>query len=83
MNLIQLYDELPTTEGMSAEQIELLSRIMNLKSPTDFNFATDAEMDALEDSLDRSERQVPQSIRFKQLVSEISSKISESESDFV
>jgi hypothetical protein len=83
MNLVQLYEELPTICGISEEQKSLLLRIMNLENPINFNFATDEEMDALEDALDRAEREGPHCRRLKELTFNLQSKISESNSDFV
>lgn len=83
MDITQLYEALPATEGISDEQTALLARIMNLENPVDFDFATDEEMDALENALDRAEREVPQSMRFKEVVASLRAKVSESEPDFV
>jgi len=85
MNIQRLFEEMPEVQSMTEEQHELLDRIMNLDNPINFNgdFASDEDLDGLENALDQSEREVPHQIQLKTTILSVCAKVAESDDDFI
>lgn len=85
MDIERLFESLPEIQTISNEQRQLLDRLMALENPVDFDdeFATDEELDALEDALDQSEREAPHHIQLKNHILRIRARPMSSDSDFI
>ena len=85
MDIQRLFEEMPEVQSMTEEQRELLNRIMTLDNPINFNgeFASDEELDALENALDQTEREVPHQIQLKTLILSAPAKMAEADDDFI
>ncbi|MGW8177895.1 MAG: hypothetical protein ACWGQW_03760 [bacterium] len=85
MNVRRIFEELPEVQHITDEQRELLNRLMNLDNPVNFdeNFASDEELDALEDALDLTEREVPHHIILKTAIFNAPAKMAEGADDFI
>lgn len=61
MDLQEFFDDLPEAEILGEELQELLTRLIAITNPMDFNddFATDEQLEALENSLDNLEIGMP------------------------
>lgn len=61
-NIDELFEDLPEKYAFSPELQGLLDNIMSIKNPMDFDesFATNEQLDALEDELDRLESRMPE-----------------------
>ena len=66
MDIKKIFKKVKDTEVMPIVLKELLDKIMTLKNPMDFDdeFATDEQLDALEDALDGQEGKMPMIIKF-------------------
>jgi len=70
MNPKQIFDNCDELREFNADCKELLDKLMAIKTPMSFDddFATDAELQALEDELDRMAAQIPQAVNIKQII---------------
>lgn len=78
MNIDKLFENLPDEVDFNPELQDLLDRIMALTNPMDFDddFATDEQLEALEDEMDRLEAKLPELLKFMDAVKKM--KASES-----
>lgn len=79
MDIRRIWRRLSDTVIITEEQRELLERIMTLQNPVEFDeeFATDEQLDALEDALDRAEVEVPHQIQLKQIIENTAPKVAD------
>ena len=70
MNPKQIFDSCDELREFNADCKELLDKLMGIKTPMSFDddFATDAELQALEDELDRMAMQIPQAVNIKNII---------------
>jgi len=70
MNVEKMFDQLVHVDFFDEKCLELLNKIMELDNPMKFDdaFASDDDLDKLEDELERLETRAPQAVRFKQIV---------------
>lgn len=70
MNPKYIFDNCDELREFDVDCKELLDKIMTIKTPMSFDddFATDAELQALEDELDRMAVQMPQAVNIKDII---------------
>lgn len=69
MNVSNLFENV-SDASVNNELQNLLNRIMAITNPMDFDddFATDAQLEALEDEMDRLESRMPELLKFLEAV---------------
>lgn len=85
MNIEDFFNSLIETQvSLTAEQRQLIDTMMELNSPMAFDddFATDEELDALEDAMDRAECEVPSCVNLKNVISSLPARKSNKD-DFI
>lgn len=84
MDLQHFFEILPETQVMGEREQELLSKIMAITNPMDFDdsFATDEELEALETSLDALEVGLPEAAQFKAQIA-VSKAVQSSVTEFI
>lgn len=85
MNVEEFFNSLVEINSLSAEQRELIDKMMSLETPMSFDddFATDEELDALENIMDAAEREAPSYITLKEVISQLPAQISNKDDDFI
>lgn len=83
MNLEDIFNMLNEAPRFTQDKKDLLSKIMSLESPLDFNFGTDEELDALEDIMDDKEIELPKQTQLKQIINGLQSKRLVNNDDFI
>jgi hypothetical protein len=70
MNTRDIFESCGEFAGLSDDNKELLDKIMNIKTPMDFDddFVTDTELQTLESELDRMATHIPQANSFKEII---------------
>ncbi|MFA5048332.1 MAG: hypothetical protein WC516_04915 [Patescibacteria group bacterium] len=66
MKIDQIFENVPESTDFNIEAQELLNKIMAIKNPMDFDddFATDIQLEALEDEMDRLESRMSKLLKF-------------------
>lgn len=66
MNIDKLFENLPDEADFNPELQDLLNRIIAITNPMDFDndFATDEQLEALENEMDRLETKMPELLKF-------------------
>lgn len=72
-NIEKLFEDIPEHIIFDPALQELLDKIMAITNPMDFNddFATDAQLEALENEMDRLESRMPELQKFLRLVKNV------------
>ena len=72
-NIEKLFEDIPESIIFNPELQILLDKILAIKNPMDFDddFAADAQLEALEDEMDRLESRMPELERFVETVKKI------------
>ena len=72
-NVNKLFGELTHIDPFDKESLALLERVMGLDNPMRFDddFASDEDLDKLEDELDNLDRKTPRANSFKNVVVEL------------
>lgn len=85
MDIRSLFNSLRESPPFSEESQNLLERIMELDNPVDFNeeFASDEELDRLEDELDAREQEAPAIKKFKTITISLPSKKADGDEEFI
>lgn len=73
MNVRKIFDGCEEIKGFDPNAKTLLDKIMNIKTPMGFDdeFATDEELQTLEEELDRGHSYAPQILNVKRVISKL------------
>lgn len=76
VNIERLYENCPEMNGFDESCQALLEKLMTVTSPMDFgdDFASDEELDRLEQELDRLDVRNPNIVKIKQIVMGLKAK---------